>query len=1075
VTVLFSYIKRRDFMSVVLLFFLVLFLGLAALVNGAFGLERVATTRRVAVDVYGNVVYRISVKGKEKTAALFRAARSFLRFLKLSFIFTLLFLPATVASLAFRRSKRFVWDLVVPVYVIGEVLLNPFFRFVTRRQGAIGGGATKGGSGNTNKSMQLAPEKLYVGLTVAFYQRLGDGIYRLIGKAPDKIVAYLFYEWQTCFIKDGDTALDKSSSNPPEVIKEKMDQLMGKNGRILIDDEDLKKQLAVLRGKQATRLVKLAISVAIATLKYKPLPGMKWFHLGRYEYEKDLDGLMEIANSSKVAYNGNLKEFVHQTIGKVERVESTYTPYAAFAIVEEEKNQDDDVDYVNFDDKVIIPLDCMRAYAVVYKSESYLLSNYRVPMDSKFEYQRGRYIPVAARAITLKQLQKIESFVGETGEKPQTVLDFLNAKGEMLDLVQRSSANRPGSKWFRTSKSEFYVFGPKEFQQVSLDSILMSPLGQIGAAKRFTGSTYTSRGLDVENPFGKKCLIKFTVKGKATVLTETEMNIRLTAFVPKNFHYFSVMGETAFIGDEMYVLNKVDIVSEKGEPFKIIASQKNKAMSVFGDTRRKVEIEWNGKRFRVDILAPIQEKRGTNPCVIGESALRFLNDQDKNVPIFEATNVAEMEQVSANAMEQVEAKLYIDGKLVCSDCYVGLMKFAVDRSQDYTVKVRKLGLGYTQAMLTMVANKFTGRGVTTEDFSKLAITKKAAAISCMARDNYKVIKSMPKPVIVDTNMTEDMASGYDDSERAMFVRKLNKSLQSFSGTFRTYQDRLLYAGYCGTDIAKIIGMLYDAGQYHEVSAAVKAKEINDMCATGIKVTLPWSEDTFEFRLVTPTLVQRSRESFEYGDGEVEFVEMEKVIAATELRELLNLCKISVGYSLVHDIDIKSWYKAVHQLKKLYVRQFCNNAVHYKGLGIAGRCCVQHQDGDGRTTVPTKALLEAFGFRYDRKRFREFDSESVRMMRAQAPEMYQKINFIVQIFDIAEDAWRPWQLDKILNEEIKEMKCGLVRHPVIGCLPYTSIKVSWTSNMICIPANLAARYTGLNADADGDIAYVYPIQ
>jgi hypothetical protein len=345
------------------------------------------------------------------------------------------------------------------------------------------------------------------------------------------------------------------------------------------------------------------------------------------------------------------------------------------------------------------------------------------------------------------------------------------------------------------------------------------------------------------------------------------------------------------------------------------------------------------------------------------------------------------------------------------------------------------------------------------EFRKLHISRHSSSVGYAALESAEHCSSLLDEMDCNSDLKlpavdyETLRYGNSQDRLARLSVIVNKAMfGGHSGISKSWQDVLVYLGAAGKDAAEIYLLMHKKGKYAKAKDEDVVKAITAICKKGIAIESPLSGKTYKF-YVNP-----------YVQG----------MPTKTLQDVVTVAKLLCGFAAADrfDLDRDALRDILYDIRNEFVATWSRNVIQKRGWALAGRGYVQRTDGDGKVTVPLRTFLDFFGVRFDREssswQLRE-PKERTDMARVQAEKTWEILQDCISEFIDQKG------LVQSLNERLDQVQFGLVRHPIVGYAPMTGVKVSLREKMICVPAKYADRMHGINLDADGDIAFVIPVQ
>ena len=472
---------------------------------------------------------------------------------------------------------------------------------------------------------------------------------------------------------------------------------------------------------------------------------------------------------------------------------------------------------------------------------------------------------------------------------------------------------------------------------------------------------------------------------------------------------------------------------------KIIGAQKAKGISYKANYIPEVYAIIGDKKYSIDMIVNNQGKRNNQIPLISSACMRLAKFDGLEIENVNPLELEELKALAEKYNQMYQADLYVDGNFV-GKTTIGLMKFSVDQIQDLRPKISPLSLGYTQSIQFMKAQDIiNGSGVRFADYENLPISEinQSIGLSCVKTLEQMKYLYIPNH-INDKDIHEKLAAG-----------------DHYKTGYKWLQDYLLENNVFGSDISLLSQAFNKRKQFENATSSSVAEFIHEKCMNGFKIKFPWENKERGITIFNPVfLTEDDRVTINYILDTL-FKFLKKLAGFLYVEQNITIHQVLTAYeSFLWSLRISSALSLVKQ----------------RGNAISGRCIVGSKDIK-HTIIPYKTFLEFFGYHYLGGMYILYKESDISMRRSQAGGLTEKIDALVKKFNKSEVSNIIKEINAIIEEN--NFKAGILRHPVLGFLPKEQYRVGDVNNII-VTRRIADRYEGANADADGDIIYVFPI-
>lgn len=655
---------------------------------------------------------------------------------------------------------------------------------------------------------------------------------------------------------------------------------------------------------------------------------------------------------------------------------------------------------------------------------------------------------------------------------------------DTLEGLNLSSTNRP---------LKTYVFKHEGYQFHRV-SMLLNPFVYDTQAKRVIGTalrksvilTFTALNNIVVKP------LRVVIDGTETDEIHEGMLTAVTAFVDKDCDMSRIHPHASLVGDGFLIAKALKAGMKymfggewravpKGAKLQSIAKDKGVVVGYFG---KILAVLPDGREFVVEAIENTQGKRKNKSAVIGGAMMRLDSSINGTSHVIDPQNRGTAKRFYDANVDKLTAQLFLvrdDGsREEIGQALLGLQKFFVDLSQDYSPRVDRVSTNYYQAnQLAWIFKAFFF-------LSETLFPRKAEYIEAGNRAAHNVRELSRLFLAIKYAMDDVLKVKRSDK----YIKERKEKL-AFAGSIELDEREMIGVVKQCSVVNKKTGETMDIMKFPVAVRYCLSKGMVDlarvfanlgeealMTANGLSIASPKGFAAVK-KLATQPIVLAipgySRKSITLmlnSWGRVETHEDKKVwVYSREVKDLKRLVEslASFEYGWITD-DTHVGFSKIYRFKRAAALQLEAARALYRytraaGIaanaprfdGWAGRFATTRADG---CVLPYNAFLK--GLR----------KESIRKQMNLDEDDIKSINFFVK-----NNKSKRVAADKILAYLKKHGKDSvvLVRHPLLGYIPGLESKVVISGltaeDVIYVNEKIA---TQLGGDDDGDIIYVIPL-
>lgn len=674
---------------------------------------------------------------------------------------------------------------------------------------------------------------------------------------------------------------------------------------------------------------------------------------------------------------------------------------------------------------------------------------------------------------------KLYTQKGEGDPKVIRIFSF-----DALEGLNLSSTNSP---------MKTYVFKHEGYQFHRV-SMLLNPFVYDTQAKRVIGTalrksvilTFTALNNIVVKP------LRVVIDGVEADEIHEGMLTAVTAFVDKDCDMSRIHPHASLVGDGFLIAKALKAGMKymfggewrsipQGTKLQSIAKDKGVVVGYFG---KILAVLPDGREFVVEAIENTQGKRKNKSAVIGGAMMRLDSSINGTSHVIDPTNRGTAKRFYDANVDKLTAKLFLvkdDGsREEIGEALLGLQKFFVDLSQDYSPRVDRVSTNYYQAnQLAWIFKAFFF-------LSETLFPRKAEYIEAGNRAAHNV-RELSRLFLAIKYAMDDVLK----VKRSDKYIKERKEKMAFAGSIELDEREMISVVKQSSVVNKKTGETMDVMKYPVAVRYCLSKGMVDlarvfanlgeealMTANGLSIASPKGFAAVKKLSTKPVVLEipgYSRKSITLmlnSWGRVETHEDKKVwVYSREVKDLKRLVEslASFEYGWITD-DTHVGFSKIYRFKRAAALQLEAARALYRYTRAAGIAAnAPRFDGWAGRFATTRADGCVLPYNVFLKGLRK---ESIRKQMNLDEDDVKSINFFVK-----NNRSRRVAAEKILAYLKKHGKDSvvLVRHPLLGYIPGLESKVVisglTTEDVIYVNEKFAAQLAG---DDDGDIIYIIPL-